>query len=208
MEELYKRVTEIFSKRHHIAHDIKHIIRTAALARYIAGQEGYDEDEAEVAGILHDMGRTVQDEEKGHGPAGVPLARQLLDEYTNYDEITKIRILSAVECHSNLNAIGELTHIVQDADMLDGLGAIGMMRAYTSKANSVDYNSDDIVPSVGKQNATINDQIVYQMEWFGLMHTKTAKKIATNRHNFMVEFFKEFNNEALGIDHKRKTPQL
>lgn len=207
MEELYKKVTEIFFKRHHIAHDIKHVTRTAALARYIAGQEGYDEDEAEIAGILHDMGRTVQDEDKGHGPAGVPLARQLLDKYTNYDEATKTRILLAVEWHSSLNTTGRLTHIVQDADMLDGLGAIGIMRAYTSKASLVDYNQDDIIPSVGKQNATIHDQIAYQMGWLDLMHTKTAKMIAIKRHDFMVEFFKEFNNEALGLDYKRNTPQ-
>jgi uncharacterized protein len=201
MENLHKEVIELFNKRHHVAHDIKHVTRVTALAKYIASQENYDIEEAEIAGLLHDVGRTVQIEEKGHGPAGVPLASQLLDKYTNYDQTIKDRILSAVRDHSNLNATGELTHIVQDADMLDGLGAIGIMRAYTSKADLIDYDPDNIIPKSGKQNTNTHDQIAFQMEWLGFMHTRTAKKIAAKRHAFIMGFLKEFSDEAHGIDY-------
>jgi HD superfamily phosphodiesterase len=57
MEDLYARVAVHFGRRTHIAHDIKHATRTARLARHIAQQEGYDPKEAEIAGLLHDMGR-------------------------------------------------------------------------------------------------------------------------------------------------------
>ncbi|MEI6237591.1 MAG: HD domain-containing protein [Candidatus Saccharibacteria bacterium] len=200
MEDLYTKVTEIFAQRHHIAHDIKHVTRVAKLAKYIAQQEGYDEKEAEIAGILHDVGRSVQDEEKGHGPAGAPLAQELLDKFTDYNKETKERILSAVESHSNLGTEGKLTHIVQDADMLDGLGAIGIMRAYTSKANLTDYDPENITPAIGKRDTNIHDQIAFQMEWVDFMHTPTAKKIATKRHDFMVNFLKEFSDEAQVLD--------
>lgn len=206
MEDLYKKITELFNQHHHIAHDIKHVTRVAALAKYIANQEGYDINEAEVASMLHDIGRTVQKEEKGHGPAGVPLARQLLVTYTDYNEATKIRILSAVEHHSELNTVGKLTHIIQDADMLDGLGAVGIMRTYTSKANSPDYNPDNIIPTVGKRDANIHDihnihdQMAFQLRWLGLMHTSTAKKLATKRCAFMMKFLEEFRDEVQGHD--------
>jgi uncharacterized protein len=196
MDDLYKKVTEIFNQRHHAAHDIKHVTRVAALAKYIATKEGYDSREAEIAGILHDMGRTVQEEDKGHGPAGVPLAHELLNEFTDYDEATKNRILSAVSDHSNLKAAGELTHIVQDADMLDGLGAIGIMRAYTSRTDVPDYDPSNIAPTVGKKDTNMHDGIAYQMEWLGLMHTSTAKKIAKKRYDYMKNFLEEFKDEV------------
>src|SRR5579864_6957624 len=131
---LYKEVEGQFTRYHHIAHGFDHVLRVAKLAKYIAEQEGYDPQEAEVAGLLHDIGRTLQKGEKNHGPTGVPLASKLLDTFTQYDRQTKERILNAIRDHSELYTEGELTHIVQDADKLDGLGAIGIMRAYTSKA--------------------------------------------------------------------------
>jgi uncharacterized protein len=200
MNDLYKKVTELFNQRQHVAHDIKHVTRVAALAKYIAVQEGYDPREAEIAGILHDMGRIVQEGEKGHGPAGVPLARKLLNEFTDYDEDTKIRILSAVENHSDLKATGELTHIIQDADMLDGLGAIGIMRAYTSKANLPDYDTNNIAPTVGKRDTNIHDQIAFQMEWLDFIHTPNAKRIAQKRYIYMKKFLEEFKDEVQRTD--------
>lgn len=149
-QELYIEVKEHFGRKHHVAHGMDHVTRVAQLARYIAEQENYtDPQEAEIAGLLHDIGRTVQEEEKGHGPAGVPLAAELLDKYTTYDNEIKERILNAVRDHSGFQTEGELTHIVQDADKLDGLGAIGIMRAYTSKAHLPAYDADNVVPTSG-----------------------------------------------------------
>ena len=202
MDTLHTEVTDHFNEHFHIAHGVDHAERVAALARYIAEQESYDPDEAEVAGLLHDIGRTVQEEEKGHGPAGVPLATQLLDAYTSYDASAKERILAAVRDHSELHTEGRLTHIIQDADMLDGLGAIGIMRAYTSKATSPCYDPTNIAPTTGKRNATIHEQIAFQMEWLDMMHTATGRKIAEKRHTFMQKFLNEFKLEALGEDFK------
>jgi len=200
MEDLTKQVTKLFNQNHHIAHDIKHVLRVVVLAKYIAKQEGYDIKEAEVAGLLHDIGRTVQAGDKGHGPAGVPLAHHLLDTYTDYDEETKSRILSAVEHHGDLNADGELTFIVQDADMLDGMGAIGIMRAYTSRAELTDYDPENIIATIGRHGTNIHDQIAFQMEWLEFIHTPAAKNIARKRHDFMAKFLEEFRDEAQGND--------
>lgn len=198
--DLRQVIAEIFNLNHHAAHDIKHVFRVANLAKFIAVCEGYDETEAEIAALLHDIGRTVQQEEKGHGPAGVPLASELLDRYTNYDNLTKSRILLAVEHHSNLDTIGALTHIVQDADMLDGMGAVGLMRAYMTKTNVDDYDPKSIIPTKGIKGTSAHNQIAYQMEWLELMHTDTARLLARKRYDFMTKFLKEFKEEVEGGD--------
>ena len=196
MQELYNEVTKQFQKRHHIAHDIKHALRVAQLAKYIAQAEGYDVREAEIAGLLHDMGRTVQEEEKNHGPAGVPLSRELLNKYTDYDNATKERILSAIEHHSELHTTGVLTHIVQDADMLDGMGAVGLMRAYMSKADLPDYDPENMVPTKGQRGTNVHDQIAFQMEWLEFMHTPTGKRLAQKRYDVMLNFLKTLQAEV------------
>lgn len=202
MNKLHLDVISHFNNRQHIAHGMDHAERVAALARHIALKEDYDPDEAEIAGILHDIGRTVQEEEKGHGPAGVPLASELLDKHTDYDADTKERILNAVRDHSDLHTEGQLTHILQDADMLDGLGAIGIMRAYTSKAHLPCYDPANIAPIVGQRNTNIHDQIAFQMEWLDMMHTETGKEIAERRHALMAKFLDNFRLEVLGEDYQ------
>lgn len=196
MNPLRNEVIRLFQKGSHIAHDEKHALRVAALAHYIAQREGYDTEEAEVAGLLHDMGQTVQKEEKDHGPAGVPLASKLLDAYTHFDDAAKKRILAAVHDHSQLKTEGKLTHIVQDADMLDGMGAIGLMRAYTSKSHLPDYDPENIAPTKGQRNTNIHDQIAFQMEWLEFMHTPTGRKLAQKRYDFMRGFLKTFEQEV------------
>lgn len=205
MDNLYDSVAAYFSKGSHIAHDFKHVARTATIAKYIAEKEGYDIKEAEVAALLHDIGRTVQKEEKGHGPAGVPLAKQLVDEHTEYDEETKQRILNAVADHSEAKTEGLLTHIVQDADMIDGLGAIGIMRACTSKANLPDYEPENFIPAIGqRKNTTICGQIAFQMEWVdfegGFLHTQTGKRLGKERYDFMKLFLDTLQAEVNGND--------
>jgi uncharacterized protein len=202
MNSLHVEIARHFEDRFHIAHGLDHVERVAALAQYIAKQESYDPDEAQVAGLLHDIGRTVQEEEKDHGPAGVPLATILLDTFTNYDTVAKKRILAAVRDHSDLHTEGRLTHIVQDADMLDGLGAIGIMRAYTSKAALRCYDQSNIAPTIGKRNTTIHEQIAFQMEWLDMMHTETGRKIAQHRHAIMQTFLNDFRLEVLGQDYE------
>lgn len=201
IEELYKVVKKHFDQNHHIAHGMDHAERVARLARYIAEKEDYhDPQVAEVTGLLHDIGRTVQKEEKNHGPAGVPLARELLEQYTTYDHETKERILDAIRDHSDFKAYGELTHIVQDADKLDGLGAIGLMRGFTSNAYLPLYDPANLVPTEGKRETNITAQIAFQLEWVGMMETETGRALAQKRSQIMRDFLWVFVAEVVGGD--------
>ena len=99
--------------------------------------------------------------------------------------------------------------IVQDADRLDAMGAMGIGRtfAYGGHAGREMYNPDikprlHLTPEQYKNNnsPTINHFYEKLLLLKDLMNTKTAKKIAAGRHKFMDKFldrfYKEWESEA------------
>lgn len=196
-KDLYKKVEEIFTRNHTFGHDIKHCLRVSYLAKYIAMQEKYNTEEAAVAGLLHDLGRALQSETGGHAEKGVPLASELLNAYTSFNNEATLRILSAIKQHSNKTSEGTLSHILQDADKLDGIGAIGISRTYMNKHFLPDYDSDYLNPQKGSYNETrtVYEQLLLQLEWFEMLYTETAKKLAAPRHKFMEQFLNELKRE-------------
>jgi uncharacterized protein len=198
MEKLYKAVHALFEPYQPLGHDIKHALRTAALAKQIAKDEGYDEKEAEAAGLLHDVGRTVKDSKIPHGHEGAPIAKKLLDAHTDFSDEAKTRIVDAVYIHSKLTTEGKLNNILQDADKLDGLGTIGISRAYMTHYNKIDYDPSAIIPTSATYGKTksAHEQIRLQMNWYSMLYTETAKKIGKPRLEFMQKFLEEFKREV------------
>jgi len=97
--------------------------------------------------------------------------------------------------------------IVQDADRLDAIGAIGVARtfAYGGHAGREMYNPD-IKPQMHKSfkaykknnSPTINHFYEKLLLLKNLINTKTAKQIAVSRHKFMEVYLKEFYAEWNG----------
>lgn len=94
--------------------------------------------------------------------------------------------------------------IVQDADRLDALGAIGIARAFTYGGSKnrlmydpsikpMEYTSLDEVKN--KENHTINHFYEKLFKLKDLMNTKTAKHIAVEKHRFMELFIEKFYYE-------------
>ena len=195
LDKLRNRVEQVWAVRYIPAHDIKHTLRVAALARHIATHEGGDPDEAEAAGLLHDLGRLTQDEEAGHAEAGVEWADSILRETTEFSDDARQRILSAVRQHSRLRSKGLLANIIQDADKLEGLGAVGLMRAYVSKSHLLDYPEGVIAERGSIAARNISEQIAFQMEWFDMLYTTTAKDMGERRYCFMRDFLSELKTD-------------
>ena len=197
MNQLTQKVTEIFAKNPPVAHDIKHALRVSFLAKHIALNENYDPQIAEITGLLHDVGRTLQKEDKDHGPRGIPLARELLNKYTQFDEKTKEEILHAIAIHSEKFTQGKLANILQDADKLDGMGAIGLIRGFTHKHSLPDYNPDDIRGNNYKYPPkTLSEHIKFLLEFENMLYTNTAQKIAKPRAEFLKNFLTELQREV------------
>lgn len=191
--KLYAEVEELFSAHSIPAHDILHVIRVASLAKVIAEAEEQDTAIAEAAALLHDIGRTVQNTEENHDKAGVPRAKELLDRHSTYTDGQKEDILLAISQHSQKDSTGLLANILQDADKLDGLGAIGLVRAYISRP---DLSFVHELNAKGSRNATnLSEQIAFQMEWSEMLYTKKAKELAAERYEFMNNFLQELERE-------------
>lgn len=198
MEELYRAVYKVFENYQPLGHDIKHALRTASLAKRIAKEEGYDEAEAEAAGLLHDIGRTVKNSTIPHALEGAPMAKELLDKYTKFSGEAKDRIVKAIEVHSDPTTEGRLNNILQDADKLDGTGAIGISRAYMTHYGKTDYEPHNIIPETATygKTQTAHELIRLELEWFDMLYTDTAKRIGKPRHEYAKQFLEEFKREV------------
>lgn len=83
MRSLRKAVEQMYGMAPYVpAHDIKHTLRVAALARQIADGEDVDPDQAEAGALIHDIGR-LQAKEEGHDKAGHEEKYCLLREHTD-----------------------------------------------------------------------------------------------------------------------------
>lgn len=198
-----------------IAHDFKHVDRVRNWALHIAKKEGYKNLEVvEAAALLHDIGLVFCEDRKFHGQVGSEIAEKYLkeNEYFTSKEIEDIT--NAIRYHnSNKDGSGELLMIIRDADMMDLFGAIGIMRAFTSKASKPEYNTENIKGDTWEASAKdfdrrfasgqgigiyIIDQINFQMSCYDNMTTEGAKELAKPLIKYMKEYILQLEGEIGG----------
>ena len=188
-------------------HDWWHVQRVWKMAVKLAGQEGGDLFVIQLAALLHDIADWKF--HNGDEGKGETVTRQWLQSIGLSLDITQrvCQIISEV----SFKGAGVETpmktlegKIVQDADRLDALGAIGIARAfaYGGYKGREMYNPE-IEPLMHQsfdqyktnQSTTINH---FHEKLFLLkdrMNTHTARKIAEERHLYMEVFLERFKNE-------------
>ena len=123
-----------------IGHDFKHVDRVRRWALEIAEAEGHaDLELVEAAALLHDVGRARVEQERQHAQAGAEMAAQFLQERGLFPLQDQASIVDAVRNHNALGDLASLATLIRDADILDMLGAVGVMRAFTSKHALPEY---------------------------------------------------------------------
>lgn len=194
-------------------HDWWHIYRVWTLAKKIAHAEGADMEIVELASLLHD----IADRKLNNGDEQVGLKKVrafLLDN--NADEKTVRDVLRIIETYSYTAHLKRRKgmdtlegEVVQDADRLDAIGAIGIARTFSygghhnrplydpSIALSSNVSVDEYTKSI---SPTINHFYEKLLLLKDLMNTETAKKIASSRHAFMEQYLKQFYTEWDGKD--------
>jgi len=208
-----------------VAHDFKHVDRVRRWALRIAEEEGFEDLEiVEVAALLHDIGLPSVDEESErnkHGQVGAEIAARFLKEKSVFTEEQIEHIALAIRHHCSqpalvaelLKTIGEkgrLIAIIRDADTMDAIGAVGLMRAFTSKAAKPEYDPENLKGDTwglsGREfderfakglgiGDTIIDQVNFQISYYDNLNTKAAKRLAKPLVEFMKKYIIQLKRE-------------
>lgn len=185
-------------------HNFQHIERVVKNALYLIKHEGGNERIIVTACYLHDIiDHKLFDNIDSQKDKIVKL---LIDNHylpTEIEEIIEI-IESVSFSKGNINECNNLNlEIVRDADRLDALGAIGIIRTieYGNSKNRLFYEEENL--NRNENNIIFKDSTNTSLSHFydkllrlkDLMHTFTAKKLAEKRHQFMLLFLEEFYSE-------------
>jgi len=163
-------------------HDWEHIERVYILATKIAEKEEADLELVQLGALLHDIGRIVREP---HNVTGKAKAREIL-EGLSYDSKRIDLIENIIENHNlgNWHKLGSMEEkIVWDADKLDGIGAIGVARAFFMG---------------GETGLPFHDFTWFEddtMLRYSRLNTSAAKEIGKERIEYMSRFFERLNKE-------------
>ncbi len=186
-------------------HDWHHIARVWDTARHIAEKEGADMRVCELAAILHDIAdEKLNDSEE----AGLAKVRGwLLSVSLPEQEIDHImEIISTMSFKGGGGPPVRTLEgkVVQDADRLDAIGAIGIARAFTYAGAKGQPIFDPGLPPrdemtkteyrTGKSTA-VNHFYEKLLKLKELMNTETGKKLAAERHQFMAGYLRQLFSE-------------
>ena len=154
-------------------HDVAHTLRVYTNAMRIAQAEGpCDLEIVGLSALLHDA-----DDDKLFQTENHANARKFLEEIgTPQNQIDQIcRVINAVAFSKNRGKHPETLEgkIVQDADRLDAIGAVGIARTF----DTVQHFHDKLL--------LLKDE----------MNTETGKQMAESRHQFLITFLDELEKE-------------
>jgi uncharacterized protein len=190
-------------------HDWWHAERVRATALRIAAEENADTFVVELAALLHDVDDYKFSGDEHSGPRFARdhlLSVDVSETVANHVSqiIHRISFKGARVAQLDLSLEGKC---LQDADRLDAMGAIGIARtfAYGGFAQRP-IHDPDVVPVmhnsaasyVGNKGTTINhfhEKLLLLRE---RMNTEYGKKLAEERHRYMVDFLQQFDAEWQG----------
>ena len=185
-------------------HGFQHALRVFHNAKKIHEQEGGDEKIILTGALIHD---TVDKKLFDNFDQRIAYVSEFLrtQNYTDSEIEEIVYIISNISWNkgenkqlSSLNAM-----VVRDADRLDAIGAIGVVRTtqYGNSRNVAFYEDENLIKNDGKYefnkitNTTLSHFYEKLLLLKDLMHTKTAKDMALKRHEFMLSFLEEFYEE-------------
>ncbi len=176
-------IKELF-KENAGGHDIGHMLRVYHNAMLIAETEpNTDRDTVALAAILHDV-----DDHKLFNTVNNANTRSFLrDNSIPQEQIDEIcSVINAVSFSQNRGKIPATLEgkIVQDADRLDAMGAVGVARTFA-------YGGEHGRPLVESVQHFYDKLLLLR----DMMNTETGKQIAEKRHAFLVAYLKELEEE-------------
>lgn len=210
------RITKDFVKKQledvESGHDWFHIERVYNNALHISKTEDVDLLIVELGALLHDIADSKF--YGGDDSIGPKIAREFLFEHDVDSTIIEhvVKIIENLSFNKSLDNkplfVSKELKVVQDADRLDAMGAIGVARAfnYGGFKNRKLYDPE-IKPILNMSKEEYKSSTAPTINHFyekllllkDKMNTRTAKKIAEKRHEFMELYLKQFYSECKGV---------
>jgi len=191
-------------------HDWWHIYRVWNNAKHIAQTEPVDLLVVELGALLHDIADSkFHDGDEGIGPRTARnfLASLAVDETIIMHVENIIRNISFRGTLEKKAFTSPELSVVQDADRLDGLGAIGIARTFTYGGHKGRTLYDPtILPNLNmtkeeyknSNGPTLNHFYEKLLLLKDLMNTETGRAMAQNRHEYMEQYLAQFYAEWEG----------
>ncbi len=203
VEKLANKVRKQTAKND-VAHDFDHIMRVYKNAQKIAKKEKANMKLVLAAALLHDIVSYPKSDPRSRTSSisSAKMAAKILQQYRFSTDEIKI-ITEAIRDHSFSKGITPQTlegKILQDADRLDAMGAIGIARTFSvggAEKRSFYSNRDPFC------KFRLPDDTAWTLDHFykklllleKKMNTKTAKREAKRRIRIMNQFLREFRKE-------------
>lgn len=203
LEKLEKDLLEIVQRKMPVndpSHDVEHVKRVLAAVKLIQSKEGGDLEILIPAALFHDV-ITYQKTDVRNKQAtdeSAQYACEILKNYAGYSYPNE-KILAVMSCvlecswSKGLSATSLESKILQDADRLEAVGALAIMRTFTSggQMNRPLYNPKDPFCEKGiPTGVSASLDLFYQrlLKVYPTLHSKTAQKIA-HRRVLILNFF-------------------
>jgi uncharacterized protein len=208
LEQIMRRV-ELLLRNQSPAHDFQHIVRVCRNAEMICKkEEGADSDIVLAAALLHDLVVYPKRSSKTLNSAddSAEIAQKILFQYNSYPTEKIEKVADAIRTHSYSKKATPASlegKILQDADRLDAIGAIGIARTFSvgGNENRPLYNPADPFCETDRElndaQWTLDHVKKKLLILKNTMHTKTAREIADQRTTFIELFLDQLRREIL-----------
>lgn len=212
MKSWQQRFEEWLTQHHDdddAAHDISHFRRVWATAQHLSQDEHADERVIVAACYFHDIVSLPKNHPQ-RSRSSVLAARKTLtilrDDFPDFPECLYPAVAHAIEAHSHSANITPQTReakIVQDADRLESLGAIGLARVFAvaGSMNAALFDADDPFAD----SRPLND-MRYALDHFqnkllrlpATMQTAQGRALAEHNARYLVQFMAKISAELQG----------
>jgi len=187
-------------------HDFDHVQRVLATAERLAREESADWEIVRTATLLHDVARGHGDRmAEDHARAGAEIARQLLSGHPAEKVEAVAHAIAAHRFRAGPAPQTIEAKVLHDADKLDAIGAIGVARAFAFGGLEGQRLWADVPPGYQESQATRHEHTPvheFHMKLYKIkdrLLTPSARKLAAERHAFMMAYFEQLDQEVHGL---------
>lgn len=181
------------------AHLLDHNMRVIGNTALVADGEGFRMFPPLLASLLIDLGRNTSDPRAKnfrHGEVSMEIAKPFLEKMW-LNENDSRDILYAIRDHSKLNDRVEfpsyIVKTIMDADRLATLGPLSPMRAAATRPDLplIRPDENDLQSTDDKIKSVYQDVAIRHKEWFDMLWTSTAKRMAISKREFHDDYIEK-----------------